>query len=137
MHEDILSCLQHLISLARQKQAVLLAGHHADLPMLVSLENKGLQRLQELKDERAELAAATGVDDPVGMRNPRAVAKMAAAVAELQQINRLNSGLIKEHLDSVEMCLAMLDKALTMDYALNGGANGHSKAMRSIIDMQA
>ncbi len=135
--EAIQACLQELVELARRKQAVLLERKHPDLSVIVGEENNMLQCLEMLKAQRTEFMAGGRGDALSDRRDPRSLAKMAAAVMELQRLNGLNASLVQEHLDRVEMCLSLLAKALARDYTVRGDVSGNGKVLRGFVDMQA
>lgn len=134
---ELLSCLQTLIRLAQQKKKVLLERAHDRLPAIVAEENEVLQRLNELHEKRLQQINTTEHDNTVNSDHSQQLVQIASAVAQLQRLNGLNADLVKEHLQSVEVCLTLLEQALSNEYGDSGTPVGKGKTMRGIINMQA
>jgi hypothetical protein len=127
---DLLSCLQMLIDLAQQKKAVLLDREHKRLAGIVAKEDEVLQRMNELR-------ANNGYTVATNDEETQQFAQMASAVAQLKSLNELNADLVKEHLQNVDVCLSLLEQALTDEYEESGNPKGKGKTFPGIINMQA
>lgn len=126
-------CLERLVELARQKQAVLKERRHADLPGIVSAEEEVLACLEQLRSNRG----SGEFDEEVAEdKSPESVAQIATAVAELKQLNSANAALLQEHLAAVDTCLSLIERIASPTYSPEGSSKDEN-VVRRVLDVRA